>query len=765
MSRMKNCLGKAIDEILNAQVLDEDMRQEIAGSLQRFLDRQDLPEDQAFDKLKFILRDARRDIYVAQVTGAARREKESQLAQRFGNVPEAERGTAIRNFLEQDMVLRNNDGASVHDHIRQLQAESAGKLHKLWGNLFNQLGNDTAFAKQFHQELLGVDTGNASARQMAKSYRDVVNPLLERLRKAGVYVGQQDNHAPRSHSFAKIQSDRDNWTEYLAKNLDRTEHPDPDAAAHRIYDHLRHGDQDDPQQAVISMKREIKFNTPEAEFEYMMRYGEDGYAQQTLHHVQMLAQRTALAETLGPSPNLTIKRMTESAGRAARRVRDEANRAGDRRTEKLAARSERQAGVADQLADSLTGNLARPDNQKMANYFSAARNWMGFTMLGKVGLLAATQDSAISMFRSRFHGPGFGVGTTRNLKHLVEVTGSRAAREWAKEQGLFMNAWHAASLGRFGSPFGQGENLRMMSARAATTTQRLSLANTMEQGLRSAFGLTVSRNMANNLNSNWGQLPGKYRRLLQNSGIDEARWDAIRRNATLDEELGTVNMDALPEDLRGLTRAFMFREVDSAVMHPGHYDRVILTAGQQAGTWSGEGVAAATQFFSWPIAFFRRAVAAEFQMGKSGFVGFSAGMMFAGAMATQAYSFTAGEPMFEWDSPELWMRTASRSGLFTPAGDIIMQSMKGNEPTFGPIASQGASVMQALGHAGTRAIDGDMDRALAPMARQFESLAVPNYFWSDFALTNRVMDTIMWEMDPQYMRNRERRWKQEGRQL
>lgn len=765
MSKMKKCLGNAISEILNARQLDEEMRQEIAGSLQRFLQREDLPDDQAMDKLKFILRDVRRDIYVAQVTGAARRAKEGELAERFGMLPEDERGTAIRNFLEPDMLIRNRDGASVHDQIRSLQAESAGRLHELWGNVFNQLGNDTAFARMFHKELLGLDTGNASARKMARQYREVVNPLLDRLRKAGVYVGDIENYSIRSHSFAKIQTGRREWTEFLSRNLDRTEHPDPDATAHRVYDHLLHDGIDDAQRAVISMKRELKFKDPDAEFEYFLRYGEDGYAPQLLHSVQQLAQRVALVENLGPSPNLTVKNLLNTAKKSARSARDAARKAGDTRGERRASQSERQAARGEQLIDAMTGNLARPDNQAMANYFSAARNWMGFTMLGKVGMLAATQDSLISMFRARFHGPGFGAGTMTNMKHVVEVMGRPAAREWAKEMGLFMNAWHAASLGRFGSPFGQGENLRMTSARAATMTQRLSLANSAEQGLRAAFGLTVSRNLANNLNRGWGDLNPKYQRLLGNSGFDEGRWNALRQAATVDPELGTLNFDGLPDDLRALAKSFLFREADSAVMHPGHYDRVILTAGQQAGTWSGEAVASATQFFSWPIAFFRRAVAAEMQMGKSGFVGFSAGMMFAGAMATQLYAYTAGEPMFEWDSPELWMRTASRSGLFTPAGDLIMQTMQGNEPTFGPVASTAAMAMQSLGTSGMRAMDGDMDRAVAPLARLVERAAIPNYFWSDFALTNRVMDTIMWEMDPQYMRNRERRWRNEGRQL
>jgi hypothetical protein len=765
MSRVKRCVTDALNIIRDANVLDEDMRREIAASLQRYLNRDDMPDEQALQKLQFALRNARRDVYVAQVSRQFSEAKQVELAQRFGAMPEDQRAIAVRNYIEEDAIVRERQGASIAAKARALQNNYVGRLSELWDNLFNVFGNDSAMARTFHRELLGVDTGDAVAARMAKSYRSATTELLTRLRQAGVYVGNIEDYAPRSHSVSKIQSKREEWETFLRRHLDPEEHPDPDAAAARIYDSLLHKDLVDTQGATISMHREIKFNSPEAEFEYMMRFGEDGYANQVMHNVMTLAQRVAVVEGLGPQPNRVGSQLLQEGALAARTARDVARREGrPSGARSRPAQAERAAQYGKNSLDAITGDLASPANQNVANWGAAGRNWMGFQFLGRVGLLAASQDSVISMFRARFHTGGFARGVAQNLSNMVEVYGSRAAREYATELGLFTNAFHAAASGRFSSAFAQGENLRMTSAKLALGTQRLSLSLAAERSLRSAFGLTVSRNLAKNLGASWGDLHPKYRRLLGNSGFTEGSWNEFRAGARVNE-LGAIDFQGMPAGLRETALSFLWREVDGGVIHPGNFDRAILTAGQQAGTISGEAIAIGTQFWSWPIAFFRKAVMFEWQMGKAGFTGFAAGMMMSGALATQLYALSAGEPTFEWDSPELWMRTAMRTGLFTPAGDLVMQAARGHSPSFGPIGATAESLITTVTSGGRRAIDGEMDRAAAPAVRLLRDLTIPNYFWSDAAVVNRTMDYIMWELDPQYMRNRERRWINEGRNL
>lgn len=761
MSTTKACLGRAIDAILQAKELAVADREKIAGSLQRFLDRPDLPDEQALQKLAFLLRDARRDIYIAQVTKQATERKSQALLEKFSQFQGLDAARAVRDYTTPSAGTQARAVSSVESKIRATVEESAGRLWPLWNRIFSAAGNDTAFLLDFRKALLGLES-SAEARQVAKLYREVTNGLLERLRKTGVYVGHIDNYMPRNWSYSKIRSNMDEFTRLMRENLDPREHPDADATIDRMLYHIEHADLDDPTQAVISMAREIKFKTPEGELEVMLRFNEDNLAAQLMHGVRMLAKRTVLAEEYGPSPRAAMQPALEYAAREARGAFIAANRAGNKAAQRRARSAERDARIAAQMVDVHTGHLAAPHNQSLANYSGAARDWMSAMYLGRVGLAQMTMDSFNSVMRSRFHTGGFASGLTGMMTNLVEIMGNKAAREYAQELGLWAHAFQMASAGRFQSAFAQGRQIRGVAAKAAVATQRLSTAMWSENALRSSMGLVVSRQLARNLQHSWSDLHPRYRTLLENSGINGELWRSMR-SAQINE-LGAVDFGSMNPRAREAAMSFLYREVDTGVVHPDSYDRWLLTAGQAPGTVSGEAIAASTQFFSWPVAFFRKMVISEWQMGKSGFVGFAAGTMALSALTTQLYALSAGEPAFEWDSLELWVRAATRSSLMTPAGEMVLNALGGRGvDAGGPLGGSAIQLLRSVGIAAQRALDGELDRAAAPLIRQARNLAIPNYWWSDAAVVSRAMDMIMWELDPQYMRDRERRWRQEGR--
>src|SRR5690625_6491269 len=75
---------------------------------------------------------------------------------------------------------------------------------------------------------------------------------------------------------------------------------------------------------------------------------------------------------------------------------------------------------------------------------------------------------------------------------------------------------------------------------------------------------------------------------------------------------------ALPQDLRERTLAYLYREVDLAVVYPDHYTRASLLFGGEAGTIPGELAATATQFWSWPLQLLRGPLRREWSMGLGG---------------------------------------------------------------------------------------------------------------------------------------------------
>jgi len=127
------------------------------------------------------------------------------------------------------------------------------------------------------------------------------------------------------------------------------------------------------------------------------------------------------------------------------------------------------------------------------------------------------------------------------------------------------------------------------------------------------------------------------------------------------------------------------------------------------------------------------------------------------------YAILKNEPTFEWDSPTLWIRSAMRSGLLTPLGELAMQSIMYDHMDVGPLGQQFDNITSTLGKAGMDIITGDAERIARPIAQLARDLVIPNLWWTEYSLVSRAMDHLMWEIDPKYMRDRERRWRKEGR--
>lgn len=747
---IKDCLVEAMKIVREDLTLDETMRKQIADSFDRLIRDRRLTDEQAFAKAQFLLRDARKDVYIAKVTKKAIDLKGQELQTKFNAIPAEQRVQAIREWLEPSMKLMNREGPAVSDLIQSEQNTTMGTLHEVWDFLFGPLGADDGAARVFHSELLGVDTGNATAKRLAGLFRKVSGALLDRIREGGVYVGDVENHALRSHSYAKIQTDRQNWTQYFIAHLDRTEHPDPQATADRMFDHLSTSDIRDPESAIISMARKLKWDSPQSELEYFYKWGEDGFAEQLAANVKLLAKKAVLVENMGPSPNITVGSMIESAHEAAR-------------VAGIGGKADSAADAARKILDAQTGALEKPDNQTLANIGSAARNWAGAIMLGKVALSSLAQDIPAAIIRGRFHRGGFGTGITNQMHAFVSLIGDAQARAYATEMGWFYNSLAAGSVGRFQAPFAGGAGGRTLSAKAALSVQRITGAMVLEKSVRSAFALHVSRTLAAQSRNAWAQLDPRYTRVLSNRGITEKSWESVRQRIKVNE-VGAVDFRGLGDGDRRLLLSFLTSEMDSAVIRPGDFDRAMLSGGARRGTLSGEIATSATQFLAWPVTFFRRQVAYEWQMGKSGFLGFGAAMTMSGVLTTQLYAIASGQPAYEWDSPQLWTRSILRSGLLSPAGDMASDAILRGEVTgaLGPVGDMGAGLLFGISNAARDAWDGDTDEAAAKVARTLERTFAPNIWWMD-AMMTKAMDAVMWELDPDYIRDRERRWSNEGR--
>ena len=767
--RLEDCLRTATQAVREHD-MDPQERQRIIDGLERVLDDTEISPEQKRARLVAMGREYRKQAYIARVSKVIDEDTRANLLQDISERPPEEQGEIFRSWVEQDASYGPlRDGASLSMLVHQEETQALGKITPILKDLGDRRVpwiQDTPFARTFMQELHGIDTGNPTAKQHVETLRETVGPYLDRLRQAGFWVNRMDDYAWQNHSASKIIADKDNWIEFFARNLDPEEHPDPRATAEHVYNTLVTRDLQDPQGATLSMGRKVKFKDADAAFQYQMTYGQDSVQHALIDHVRTLARQTILVENFGPTPQRNIEHVTSQLSKRARQNASNARSRGDKRKTKKYEKQERQIHRAESIAASITGELATPANLDLANWMGAARQYTNAQVLGQVSLLMTTQDSAISVYGSRFHTGGFASSTNETLQALTEVMTREDVQAWAEENGVWMHAAVQAAVNRWATPFDRSEHMRGLAGQAATTTQRVTGNFYLESALRSATLLVQSRAMMRHAQYGWDQLDARYRKVLEANGLNRQRWEEFRARARPKDDLGAVDTQALPRELRERVLAFLYRENNLAVVYPNHYDRVALTFGARPGTGAGEGAAMATHLWSWSIAMMRGPLRRELAMGGSGFAGFAGGMVAAGLLSTQLYAMARGEPTYEWDSPDLWIRGVARSGALTPVGELALNSLQYGGLDVGPIPQMGTQTLQSIGHGAMAAIDGDSSRFARSMLQNVgEDWIVPNWWWLNYGVTSRVMDAAMWEIDPQYMQDRERRWIQEGRNL
>ena len=764
--RIEECITQIAGRIGRDERLTEGTRNALEGAIRDIVDyNQHLSPEQIKAKALNTANEFRQDLHQARVVKAKEAEAAVRIAEEINKRPLGERGSYLRNWIENASDYISTTTYSVSKKIRAHESKVMGELGDVWRFITDKRvpwARDSSYGDSFFREMVGIDTGNAQAKALVQKYRKIVEPYIKAARESGVYMGYIDDWGPQTHSVSAIIKNKAVWQQFLRDNLDTRYHPDPDATAERLFRTLSTRHLDEPDMSTLSMSRKIHFRSPEAQVDYFYRFGDQNFSSALYHSTRALVRKSMLAQEVGPTINV-VRNQAQQIARENLTAAADARAAGNKKQAQALESDARAAQRTEWVLDMAAGAFANPVNMTAANWMGATRQWMITQFLGFVATLIATQDSLISVFANRFHTGGFGRSLTEQIGNFASVIGNKEARAWAEEMGIWTHFLHAAATDRFATPFAASERMKGISGQAATSVQRLSGTYALERALRSATMMTISRSLGKNLQRGWRDIHPKYRKVLEANGFTQRSWDEFRAKAQLDETLGTVRMDNLNHREKDHLMSFLYREADLAVVYPDHYDRALLTLGGQAGTAPGELAATATQFWSWPIAFLRGPLRREIAMGGTGTVGFAAGMMAAGAFSTQAYAILKNEPTFEWDSPTLWARSAMRSGLLTPVGEVAMQSYLYDRVDIGPVGRQFDNVTSVIGRTGMDIISGQAENAARPLANAARDLSVPNLWWTEVSLTSRAMDHILWELDPQYMRDRERRWKREGR--
>ena len=774
---LTDCLRKAIDVVGSIADIDEDARKLIVDRLRKAANNKELSEADRIISVEQAIINQRQDILQAAMTKRMRELKQQEWAEdgrfSFGSDIESLELAAgnFKRLVSADAGNKGLEGSpTVAAELRFELRQILGRLEPVFRGIVDTRGylRDSELATSFHAETVGLDTGNAEAKRLAGIFHKEMQPYLERLREAGVWVDVTKNWFFQSHDFARINSDLDNWRAFMRENLDPEQHPDVDRATEALYNSLIDRDIVEETGGRVGMQRVFQFKSAEAQHEYFLRYG-DGKGNvgiNVLSAATKLSQETVMAERLGPGGMATYQNFADS-------LKNEVTRRSP--DDKTANRIKRKLQRGEDTLRFMVKPPTHPEQQWKENWAATARQAGVTLFLGKTALSLVGEEPILGVMFGRMAGGGYFRSFTDRLSRVIEVANKHGVlRDLAETNGIYQSTFTAQNAGRtFAEPLAGGANVerisgaraRSVTAQTSTFTQRYTGTIPLEQAQRSASWAAFHDGITRQVGKSWDDLSGSQFRkfILERNGFTRQDWEALRKQ-DFDTEVGFVDVEKMRTQAPKLHRKYMIMatreaeiqtnlpDIESLMFINGVSDNVTNRAARQI----------LTQFFGWAYSIQRNGIAREIQSGVVPGAVAVGGSLAAAVVTLQMYAAAGGQPLFEWDSPTLWGRALTRSAFMGPFVPAVADLATGD---FSSAAGVVPSTINKLGSTSVRGglavLDGDMDKAQAQGLKLVET-GLPNWWQLDW-LTTHATDSMMENLDPQSVRRRNRRYEREGR--
>jgi hypothetical protein len=449
------------------------------------------------------------------------------------------------------------------------------------------------------RELFGEDSGNAAARQMARSWSDASEMLRRRFNAAGGDIGKMDKWGlPQSHDTrAARAAGLDGWRDFIWDKLDRdamtdrrTGLPMTDdalrAALGDVWETIRTDGWNDRTPGAAgrgalanqrSDPRFLMFKSADDWMTYAERFGAGTAYDAMMGHIQGMSRDIALMEILGPNPNATVSWLKDTLEKSAALDTAPNSKATDRAfavTKRI-----------DRLYTELTGASHRPENRTLALTFSAIRSVQTAAKLGSAIVSAVPTDPMFGIMARKING----LPAARMIGDYAKLFGPGLAdKQLAIRQGMIAEEWSRRTAGQSRA---LGEELAgEVSSRLAEGVLRVSGLQRFTQAGRWAFGMEFVSHLTNESVKSWDALAPAYRRMLEGGGIDAAGWESIRRTP-LELDGGTpwlkpVNVE--DRDLGDKLMEIIHSEMLYAVPEMDLRTRAFVNSRVAKGTWMGE---------------------------------------------------------------------------------------------------------------------------------------------------------------------------------
>jgi len=462
------------------------------------------------------------------------------------------------------------------------------------------------------RELLGKNTGDTSAREMASAFSSAAERMRLKFNELGGSISKLDDWGmAQYHDAIKVGNvTPEKWVDFIWGRLKRermidnlTGHPMSDfrlkTALAEVYETLRTGGANKLTPSGRFMGKAIANRRTDARFlifkdadswiEYQDVFGRGDVFDAMMGHLDSMARDIGLMQTLGPNP-AAMKIWLEQ--RLAKEVG--ISKLPPKGLAKLKDKFLGAQNEIDNLYRTHTGELSVPVSAVYANIFGGMRNYLSGAMLGRA-VISALGDVSYGAVTSRFNE----LPAMNALKTQIALLNpkNKEDRKLAIRLGLVADHWSSSFLAQ--SRYTADVTFSEIGTRFAATTINASGLSAWTQAAKHAFGLNFLAEIADHSVKGWGDMDVDFRAMMQRNGINERDWDVIR-SAPMREYNGVKFLDMdmvrqLPDLTPGEAEAvaskvfnLLNHETTLAVPEPNLRTRSMMLQGTRAGTVIGE---------------------------------------------------------------------------------------------------------------------------------------------------------------------------------
>ena len=566
----------------------------------------------------------------------------------------------------------------AHRELDRLMAEqSAG--------LFGQVRNK-AQLEDIVRELFGTDSGNASAKALAESWRRVAERLRQRFNAAGGDIGfRADWGLPQAHDWTKVRkAGFQTWRDAIADKLDRakmiderTGKPFSDEALELVLNDVWETIRSDgthsmtpgaPGGKSLANRRAdgrfLIFRSADDWMAYQQEFGSVDAYTAMMGHVDGMARDIAALEILGPSPETTLAFVKDTLVQSAGRDRS----AGSNLVNEAKAANR----AIDRLWDEYRGAHNATDKEWLALTFSALRSWEVATKLGGA-MLTAVSDFGFQRSRRKFNGLSNATMVPQYLKMMRPFSGEN--QKIAVRRGLIAEEWAHRTAGQ--SRMFLEEMTGSIPRGVANFVLRASGLNRHTQSMRWVYGMETLATYTEAAGKAFGELEPELRGALARYGLDAADWDKLR-TAPMDLDGGVEWISPHNAEDPQLAARFMemvHGEKDIAVPVADLETRSTFNSMLPKGTMRGELGRSMVQFKSFGLSVMLAQTREIMAMTGGTAARYAAGLVVGttlmGGVALQLKALAAGQDLRPMEDAEYWMAAMFQGGGLGIAGDFF----------------------------------------------------------------------------------------------